>query len=319
MLKANTKDFSNQLNLFFEQQLQNWDIASKNFHNLNELNIRKIKFKNSYLILQNNPHRITSTTANIDKLSIQSRKCFLCLANLPKNQKILNFDKKFNILVNPYPIFNKHFTIVHHNHVPQQIEDHFSKMLTLAKYLKDYILFYNGPKCGASAPDHMHFQAISSRNLPIKDLIYNISETTENLILSRDDFNVWFLDSFLTNTIVLTGYNMLKLEKIFNKILFFLKKNETSEPLINILCFYNKNKWHIALFPRSKHRPWQFFSEGKSKILLSPASIDLGGVLILPRKEDFDKLKRLDIKNIFQQIGIEDSYFDEIISYIKKQ
>lgn len=285
-------------------QLIEWQLAKNNYAGLKQVMTREINFENNFKVkIQFNPERMRSSAAKVDAKSIQERNCFLCQANLPAEQHGIVFLNNYLILVNPFPIFTRHLTIPLKKHTDQLIEGHFEEMLLLAQSLSDYVVFYNGPRCGASAPDHFHYQAGNKGFMPIEDEFETLSKT---LLKQTEDGEIYAIDNYLRQTIVITGSDKNIICKWFNQVFEFLKNIIPSdpEPMLNILTSWTENKWQVFIFPRKKHRPEQFFKEGEAQILLSPASVDFGGVLITPRQEDFNKLNEHLIRDIYKQVTI---------------
>lgn len=291
-----------EVEVLIASQKNNWQLAKNNYSGLQKVITREIVFENKFKIkIQFNPERIRSSAAKVDAKSIQERKCFLCQANLPSEQHGIDFLNNYLILVNPFPIFTRHLTIPLKNHSDQRIEGHFEDMLLLAQSLNDYMVFYNGPQCGASAPDHFHFQAGNKGFMPIENEFDILSKT---LLKQTGDCKIFAIDNYLRKTIVITGADKNILNIWFKQLFDILKTNIPSdpEPMVNILTCWADNKWYVYIFPRKKHRPDQFFKDGEDQILLSPASVDFSGVLITPREEDFIKLNESLIRDIFEQV-----------------
>ena len=271
-----------------------------------------------YMFIRFNPARIVSSSADVDENAIKERKCFLCLNNLPIEQDGLRYDKNFIILCNPYPIFNEHFTVTYKKHSTQTLIGHFDDFLNLSRDLgKYYDVFYNGPKCGASAPDHMHFQACTKKMLPADVDYDSLRDIGKNFILKSSKIEIQFIENVLRSFIVFESSSKGELLYAFK---IFIKANRNiykanEEPLMNLVSSYNGNKWRVILFPRSKHRPVQFYKTGNERILISPAAIDMAGLLILPRLEDFEKIKVDDIADVYKQVSLSKEYFE----YIKKK
>lgn len=295
-----------------EQQLNEWPLAKNNFSGLQNVVTREIVFNHQFVLkVQFNPERIRSSAAKVDARSIKERKCFLCPANLPPEQKSIEALNKYLILVNPYPIFKKHLTIPLKDHLDQRIEGRFGEMLLLAELLPDFVVFYNGPQCGASAPDHFHFQAGNKGFMPIEQ---ELPRQAATILRQTREGNIRAIDKYLRKTLVLSGTDSTILEKWFQEILKLLTNLIPSdpEPMLNILTLWTGEEWQVIIFPRKKHRPDQFFLEGDDQILLSPASVDFGGVLITPRETDYYKLSEALIKNIFEQVTISDEAWEEL-------
>lgn len=299
-----------------KDQQKEWDLAGKNYAGLANVKTRKLAFDGFDVVIQFNPERIISSAAKVDAKSIEARPCFLCQSNLPKEQRGIPVLDKYLVLVNPFPIFPEHLTIPHFEHTEQLIGDKFGDMLELSKLLGDFTIFYNGPKCGASAPDHFHFQAGIKRFMPIemdykKGLFFHDSKAIDGVEIIR-----W--SDYLRTILTFSGRDKEPLVYEFGKIYSALKalQPEETEPMLNILCSHYNSRWHIHVFPRKLHRPWQYFEDGEKKILLSPASVDMGGVLITPREEDFNKLAMNDAQDIFEQVCLEEATIGQVLDKI---
>ena len=295
-------------------------ILSDNSSALQKVKQKSIRFTGYKIHFQFNPQRLLSSTADVSDRAIKSRKCFLCLNNLPKEQKGILINDKFILLCNPFPIFKYHFTIIYTEHQPQLINNHFLDLLSLAKKMNDrFAVFYNGPKCGASAPDHLHFQTVGKKCLPIFSQLNLIKNKFGKLHKSQPNISVHSIDDGLRKFILLQSLNMQLIENYFHKIYTVLNKNddENYEPMLNILCTYNGDTgWTVLVFARSQHRSSHYFKSGESKILISPASVDLGGVCIFPREEDYAKVSTESIRAIFSEIFPREIEFNKIISAI---
>lgn len=297
-------NLSEKAEALLKHQKENWNLVRENFKALENVKTKKYDFGNYYIKTQFNPSRIISTSAKVDKKSIENRKCFLCLENLPAQQKGILCYNKYLILVNPYPIFKQHLTIPNLSHVPQRIENSFSDLLEISKDLgENFFVFYNGPKCGASAPDHLHFQAGLKNSTPLEKFFPMLLSEAKQLF-EQEEIKVALVADGLFNFICVQSGDMKQIEGAFNRILNQLKENvgNEDEPLLNIISIYENNMWNIFIIPRRKHRPDQFFAEDDSKFLISPASVDMLGLLITPREKDFDKLTKTDLKDIFNQV-----------------
>lgn len=283
-------------------QTREWELARTGYRDLEEVRLRIIELDNGSIVkIQFNPARIRSSAARVDKQSVDSRPCFLCAGNLPKEQKGVDFGDRYTILVNPFPIFKKHLTIPLKEHSPQLIRGKFGDMLRLSRFLDDFIVFYNGPRCGASAPDHFHFQAGNKGFMPVEK---EFSRFARKIVAEKESCTIAAMEGYYRNAFILEGGDIGILCLFFDKIYQILQgmQEAEDEPMINILSGYGNGRWRVFVFPRSAHRPAQFFEDGENKILISPASVDLGGVFITPRKEDFDKLDNKSVAGIFGQV-----------------
>ncbi len=294
----------------FEHQISNWKLAVGGYQSLSSVEIKKFEFSNFTIEAHFNPGRIISSSAKVDAKSINERPCFLCSKNLPAEQKAVNAFDDYILLVNPFPIFDKHFTIPTLSHTPQLIKPEITSMLTLSSLLgKGYSVFYNGPKCGASAPDHIHFQAGNFGFMMIDHDYAELSKSNSKIVFEDRELKTSFVTGCLRNFIAIESNNISKIVSEFKRIYSSLQNARSDEePMMNIICSYD-GSWRLLIFPRIKHRPTYFFEEGDKKILISPAAVDMGGVLIFPREEDFEKITNELIVDVFKQVTFSDDDF----------
>lgn len=307
------------IDTFFQQQLGKWDMAREHYNDLRQVRQKTFTFSGCTIEAQYNPRRIISSSARVDEKSIRERLCFLCRQNRPAEQLELPFEEDYLILVNPYPVFEKHFTIPAVGHQPQEIRTRFGVMLKLAANLQDYALIYNGPRCGASAPDHFHFQAVEKKELP---LVRDFNAMRNNRrVATSGGINIFGWYDYLRYPLTFTGTDNIELESFFNRLYLVLQRemNTVEEPMMNVLACHTGENWVIHVFPRKKHRPAQYFESAEKQILLSPASIDMSGVLIMPRENDFNNITVNDIKDIFNQVVTDSEVVNRIISQLVNQ
>lgn len=302
--------FSQQVKQLFQEQLVEWPFPATNYKALEGVKTRSFEFANFNINVQFNPARIISSAAKIDPKTIKERKCFLCSANLPPEQRGLPFGDKYTILVNPFPIFPLHLTIPDVQHVDQLIYDRFSDMLDLAEALNDFVVFYNGPKCGASAPDHMHFQAGNKGFLPIEK---DVLKVDRDVLVTQDDLVCYSLENYFRKVIVVEAIDknaaVKMLENIYKQLP--IKEDET-EPMMNIIAWHDGAKWFTCIYPREVHRPSCFYAEGEDKYLITPGSVELGGNFITPREEDFNKIHAEVIEAILKEVSLSDEQMAEV-------
>lgn len=303
-----------QVKKLFKRQLIDWPMAGGRYADLENVQTRQVFVNGCAYRLQYNPGRLKSSSAKVDKKSIAKRPCFLCEKNRPKEQEYIlvgrdckDVSKCFNqyeILINPFPIFPCHLTIVDKLHVPQLIGDRINDLLYLSRDLSDFTLFYNGPQAGASAPDHAHFQAGNRNFLPIERMIFSLQR---NVITNYLDACLYTLKGDLMNTMIVEGRDVDNVSFLFKRLLDLLPLPDgANEPLLNILSWYEDKVWRLCLIPRSRHRPKCYTAKGADKHLVSPASVDMGGVFVLPRQEDFDSLSEDDITRILSDVCMQD-------------
>ena len=312
-----------------EQQKTSWPQLIDGYAALNFVRTREIQcsgpvrhassFGGFFVRLQFNPRRIVSSGAKVDAKSISERKCFLCVENLPAEQKGVLYREEFLVLCNPAPIFAQHYTISNIKHLPQAIENYGATLLSLAKdFSARFIVFYNGPKCGASAPDHMHFQSSPSGVIPVERDAEDAARRM--LIKTVNDVAVLRLKSYGREVVVLEGKDSESLNALLLKFIDVMRRvtsrpsaESAEEPMLNILCSYHSGMWRVIIFPRRKHRPDVYFLEGEKKILISPASVDIGGLVVTPIEKDFLSVDAALIESIFKEVSAERSVVDRIV------
>ena len=306
---------SEQILALLDQQKKSWRQLAEGYKALDSVRLRDIQCDGYSVRLQFNPKRIVSSGAKVDAKSISERKCFLCVENLPEEQKGIFYQDRFLILCNPAPIFSEHYTISNIDHVPQEIEKYLGAFFSIAKDLSpSFTVFYNGPKCGASAPDHMHFQACPSGVIPVeRDAA---EEGRREMIGKAGAVSGFIIKGYGRRALVLESENAAELESYFLNLLRSMKNvlATTEEPMLNILCSFNRQKWRVIIFPRRKHRPDVYFREGEAKVLISPASVDIGGLVITPIEKDFENVDATMIQDIFEEVSVTKSVLDKIIS-----
>lgn len=308
--------YSDRINELFSSQLNDWPLAKLNYSQLEKVRTRKLDFGTFEVFVQFNPERIRSSAAKVDAKSIGERPCFLCGKNRPTEQQGLVFENRLTILVNPFPIFKKHLTVPSELHTDQRIRNNFDAMLSLAEAMPSYTVFYNGPQCGASAPDHFHFQAGNSGFMPIENDFHNGKFLT--LCSSGPGLEIWEWKGYLRGIITLKGSDRKKLVQVFDRLFDRLSETQPDrpEPMLNILAEHSSGKWIIHIIPRKQHRPAQFFNNGSDQILISPAAVDLGGVIITPREEDFNSINKSDIEDIFRQVCFGESELTALLNEV---
>ncbi|GJQ62514.1 MAG: DUF4922 domain-containing protein [Melioribacteraceae bacterium] len=314
---GDTDSLASKTGSLLKQQIATWQLCSKNYSDLKNVEVKQFDFDDFSIKVQFNPGRIVSSSAKVDSKSIKERKCFLCPQNLPREQKGLLFGGEYFVLVNPFPIFPEHFTLPKFDHLPQNIIENFNMMLQFARgFDGHYTVFYNGPKCGASAPDHMHFQAGNHGFMPVDTEYDDIVKKFGNPALEENDVRIYTVTEYLRNFISIEGESPERMQVAFEKFYSVYEKlSQGDEPMMNIIASYRNGTWRVLIFPRQKHRPEQYFREDERRILLSPAAVDLGGVCITPREEDFRKINQDDITDIYRQVSANKEY----ILFFKKE
>src|SRR5689334_18745593 len=295
---------SGEVEALFKRQTQTWPLLAKGVEGLAQAKTRRVQIDWFDLFIRHIPHRIGNTTAPVDSESLAKRPCFLCAENLPPEEEGLRFDSDFTVYCNPFPIVDRHLTIAHREHGPQRIANRFGNMLDLAAALPGYFVCYNGPECGASAPDHMHFQAGSRGLFPIE----RDSAGLTGLTIPRYGRNVLLLRG---------GDRSALIDRMDRAVdLLGAMTGKSPEPLINIAVFREKEEWATYLFPREKHRP-QVFHTGE--LTVSPASIDLCGIFVVPLARDFEIVTGDAIAAIFREVTLPDSQFAEVAQKLESE
>lgn len=300
-----------------EEQKQVWTQLANGYASLGSVKIREVRSSGYSVYFQFNPGRIISTGAKVDEKTIRERKCFLCVQNLPPMQKGILYEGEYLVLCNPAPIFSQHYTISNANHIVQAIEPNVTTFLNLARDLgPTFTVFYNGPKCGASAPDHLHFQANPTGTIPVENDCLN-----EDLRVFRkkmDGVALFTLKEYGREVIALESNEQQQLEQVFLKLIGAMRSvNGTNEePMMNVLCSFKDGGWRMIVFPRKKHRPDAYYKEGEEKILISPAAVDIGGLVITPLEKDFNRVDPEMIKGIFKEVSVEKEKMEEILNNI---
>lgn len=294
-------DYSKIVDKLIARQLRDWDMAGANYAALATAVTRTLQLGESTVTLQFNPERRRSSAAALDKKSLASRKCFLCSENQPAKQKAVLWGDHYKIQVNPYPIFKRHLTIANLHHVPQRLSGRVGDMLKLAKSLPDFVIFYNGPRCGASAPDHMHFQAGIKGEMPLCD---EMAHATTHLLADGDEGFIGYVDSLGRNLFTIETSTQRTAERYALRLLDLLPILEgDDEPMVNALCWWDTTHrlWHLVIFPRRKHRP-DCYGEGEGRLLLSPGAVDMGGLWPIPEMKDYDVLTPETIQALYNEL-----------------
>ena len=324
MVMKGKTDFmdDNSLHRFFNRQMEQWELARNNFRNLYNVEQRSLSIDGNTLRVQFNPARIVSTGARIDKKSIAKRPCFLCRKNRPEEQMTKIIDKDFEILVNPYPILPVHFTIPMRSHQPQAILGCYSEIHRILTSWPELVVFYNGPKCGASAPDHCHFQAGCSGFLPIQTGWQRYSRNMTELYSTAEGDSISIINEYPTPALLIRSHSQKTDAELFKVVYKALPHNPgDSEPMMNLVCWRTEDTFFTVVFARGKHRPDCYPQpEGAAEdasFMISPGALDMAGLIITPRKEDFDRLTAEKAIAILKEVSLDDTQFQETAARIQ--
>lgn len=293
-----------KVNELFDQQLTVWEMARNNFEGLKTVQIREFDFDGFAVKVQFNPARMVSSGAKVDAKTIAERKCFLCAANRPEVQRGIEW-RDYDILINPFPIFTRHLTIPRREHVDQRLVPYIADMFDLARELTDFVVFYNGPKCGASAPDHMHFQAGNADFLPLVSDYFNLKQVGRTeLVETADTAETYLMKDYLRVVYCIESADAVALKEAFMKLYNSWVVDADVEPMMNVVCLYREGKWYLFVIPRGAFRPWQYTAEGDKQLLVSPATVEVSGLFITPVKEHFERITKEDVVDILTQCTI---------------
>lgn len=300
---------------FFNRQLEVWTDARHRFRDLKHVETRQFS---DQLKLQWNPARIVSTGAKIDKKTLGERPCFLCDKNCPKEQMSKQIDEKFHLLVNPFPILPVHFTIPARKHQPQLIYKNYGEMHRFISLHSDLMVFYNGPKCGASAPDHLHFQAGTNGILPLQTNWQRLSRNLTDIISLNDEEKISVVRDFIVPAFVIISKSAESDEALFRRLYKAMpQRGDETEPMMNIISWRKGEEFISVVIPREKHRPEAYFAEGDAQFVVSPGALDMSGLIITPREEDFRKLTEEKALSLLQECGVSEEKMNAIIAKLK--
>lgn len=314
-----THTLSQQAIALVNQQKATWELAAANYKALKTVRESIFDFGDYRVRYQFNPGRIRSSAADTSKEAILTRPCFLCSQNLPPLQAGIPYRDRFTILTNPFPIFPYHLTIPATTHIPQEISGNIEALLDLSHDLSAFTLLYNGPQCGASAPDHLHFQAGIRDVLPVEEELDNLMQNLSEVVMEVSETQVYASERYLRRVLIFRSSDKNSLVRMLEKGISCLPGDGSEEPMMNIISWYQAPQWIVLLFPRAGQRPWQYFAEDFSRLVISPAAVELGGLVILPREEDFYKLTQKDLISVFDQVCIQPADFRALREKLKER
>jgi hypothetical protein len=309
---SEARDFHARVRALIRHQQATWPMLSRATAALSEVQYKPLRVKGSEVFAQFNPARIVSTSAKVDAASIKERPCFLCPQNLPAEEKGVAFGENLVALCNPFPVLRDHLVISSREHTPQTIVGNFGSLLDLTRELgEEFFTLYNGPACGASAPDHLHFQACSRERLPIAR---DVESWGRRYVAREEGAEVFTLPGYRLNVLVARGGNREALVSWFDQALSRLAAvtGAAAEPLLNLVVTSERGVWTVYFFPRARHRPACYFAEGDAKLTVSPAGIDLAGVVVIPDPNHFSRLTAGDVEAIFGEVTLDGARFAEL-------
>ena len=303
---------------FFNRQLEKWNDARKRYQDLRNVKTRELALGASTFKVQWNPARIVSTGAKIDKQTLAERPCFLCEQNRPKEQVKKIFDGQFDLLVNPYPILPIHFTIPSVKHEPQLIRKVYVEIHKLLTEYPSMMVFYNGPKCGASAPDHAHFQAGTSGILPLQKAWQRLSRNLKPILKLNDEESISLIEEYPSPALLIHSKSEYSDEQLFIRLYEALPMPEGEpEPMLNIVSWRHDADYYSVVFPRKRHRPDCYYKDGDEQFIISPGALDMAGFIVAPRKEDFERLTPEIALAILNEVSLSNSELQQVISKLQ--
>lgn len=307
------------LTRYFDRQLRLWPEVLKRYRELTHVVTRDLPTEALTLRAQYNPARIRSTGASISQQAISQRPCFLCEQNRPQEQMHKIQDDRYELLVNPYPILPMHFTLPTRRHQPQLIRSMYGEMLYLLRQYPELMVFYNGPQCGASAPDHAHLQAGTSGLLPLQAEWQRLSRTLSVIAQRGEDATIAVIEGFPYPALAIRTKSLPVGERLFRMVCSALPvKDGEPEPMMNIVAWRQNDEFISVILPREKHRPDCYFEEGSGQLLVSPGALDMAGMLIMPRQEDFERITPEQALALLQECALSGEAFQQVIERIRK-
>ena len=304
---------------FFQRQLQTWPETRQRYRDLQQVETRELVTDTITLQAQWNPARIGSTGAKIDPKSIAERPCFLCAKNRPQQQMRRVVDGKYELLVNPFPILPVHFTVPTLKHQPQRILPMYGEMLKVAEQNRDVTLLYNGPHCGASAPDHAHLQSVGTGYLPLQQAWQRLSRNLVEVV-KDDDNGIFLVADYPAAAFVIRSHNQSVGERLFRRLYDALPPaDDDTEPMMNVIVWRVDDVLLSVVLPRRKHRPACYTAEGDAQYIISPGAVDMGGLIITPREQDFRRVTPELILDIYRELSLTSEQMQQVVERVKSE
>ena len=304
------------LQRFFNRQLEKWETARQRYHDLRASKTRELVVGSSSIQVQWNPARMVSTGAKMDKKTIAERPCFLCEQNRPKEQIKKDIDGQYELLVNPFPILPQHFTIPSLKHQPQRILNSYGEIHKLLEEYPEMMVFYNGPQCGASAPDHAHFQAGTCGVLPLQMSWKRLSSNLTKIVSINDHEDISLIEDYHCTALLIRSRSQYGDEQLFRRLYDAMPEMDP-EPMMNIVAWRRDEDFLSVVFPRTKHRPDCYYAEGDEQYIISPGALDMAGLIITPRQEDFERLTPEKALSILDEITLKGDALQQVIDILK--
>lgn len=303
------KGNKHNIRAFFTHQLDTWDEIRQRYEALKYVGLKQLGHRQ----LQYNPARMVSTGAQIDRQTIAQRACFLCEKNRPEEQLTIDLGDDFELMVNPFPVLPMHFTIVRKTHVSQTILENYTEIYRLLELFPELFVFYNGPMSGASAPDHMHFQAGIGQELPLMTVLRKLEKEQQVLIKQENGSSLSMFNSVSFNAFVIKSKAQETEMTLFKQLYDAMPVREgEKEPRMNIVAWRDGSEDVIVVLPRDNHRPACYFEEEDKRIVISPGALDMAGLIITPREEDFNRMSEDKLISILKEVSIKEKDMENI-------
>lgn len=308
---------SKDLEGLYVRQTADFPLARANYEAFEKVEAREILFDGFRVRVQYNPARMVSTAAETDKESLRRRACFLCPANMPAEQEGLVYGEGYRIYLNPFPIFERHFTVPSVAHEPQRVAGRWGDMLQLARDFGGYTVFYNGPASGASAPDHFHFQLVPRRVMPLETEVEE--RVLQEVLAEGEGVAVLRLRDYLREALVLQSADGERLCGTAERVVAVLGEvvGYEEEPRCNLFAWHEEGRWTVCILPRRQWRPRQFFLEGAERVMFSPGCADMAGLVVAPRREDYDRYTPELLEDLFGQVTVTPVQGEEIARRVR--
>ena len=304
------------LQRFFNRQLEKWEAARQRYYDLRSVKTRELAVGASSIQVQWNPARMVSTGAKIDQKTIAERPCFLCEQNRPKEQVKKVIDNQYELLVNPFPILPQHFTIPSVKHQPQRILEAYSEIHKLLEEYPEMMVFYNGPLCGASAPDHAHFQAGTSGILPLQKSWKRLSGNLTKIVSLNEGEDLSLIEDYPCTALLIRSRSQYGDEQLFRRLYEVLPVGEP-EPMMNIVAWRRDEEFYSVVFPRTKHRPDCYYKQGDDQYIISPGALDMAGLFITPRQEDYERITPEIALGILDEITLKGEALQQVLDHLR--
>ena len=303
------KGNKHNIRAFFTHQLDTWDEIRQRYEALKHVGLKQLGHRQ----LQYNPARMVSTGAQIDRQTIAQRACFLCEKNRPEEQLTIDLGDDFELMVNPFPVLPMHFTIVRKTHVSQTILENYTEIHRLLELFPELFVFYNGPMSGASAPDHMHFQAGIGQELPLMTVLRKLEKEQQVLIKQENGSSLSMFNTVSFNAFVIKSKAQETEMTLFKQLYAAMPVREgEKEPRMNIVAWRDGSEDVIVVLPRDNHRPACYFEEGDRRMVISPGALDMAGLIITPREEDFNRMSEDKLISILKEVSIKEKDMENI-------